>query len=86
MSTQKQVLGQIHSVDTGTVTIKVDKAETLNNLQVNQLLKIRSTNSGESIIALVSKIMRKAIETMDDESEGGDGGKSRQSSFNRHLV
>ena len=69
MNDQEQILGQIHSVDTGTVTIKVDKSETLNNLQVNQLLKIRSTNSGETIIALVSKIMRKAITSIDDESE-----------------
>ena len=69
MSNQGRILGQIHSVDTGTVTIKVDNEETLNNLQVNQLLKIRSTNSGESIIALVSKIMRKAIEVIDDEHE-----------------
>ena len=62
----KETLGTIQSVDTGTVTIHVDKEDTLNNLQINQLLKIRSTNSGEEIIALISKIMRKAVEVIDD--------------------
>ena len=64
-----QSLGQIQSVDTGTVTIKVGKEETLNNLQVNQLLKIRSTNSGEDIIGLINKIMRKSVEVNDAEND-----------------
>ena len=66
---EENSLGQIQSVDTGTVSIKIKKEETLNDLQVNQILTIRSTNSGESIIALISKIMRKAIESMDDDTQ-----------------
>lgn len=69
MSNQQEKLGTIQSVDTGTVTIQIEKEETLNNLQVNQLLTIRSTNSGEKIIALIGKIMRKAIETIEDKSQ-----------------
>lgn len=64
-----QKLGTIQSVDTGTVTIQIEKEEILNNLQVNQLLTIKSTNSGEITIALISKIMRRAIEAIDDESQ-----------------
>jgi len=64
---KEEELGTIQSVDTGTVTIQIQKEETLNNLQVNQLLRIRSTNSGENIIALISKIMRRAVEFLDDE-------------------
>lgn len=71
----EEKLGDIQSVDTGTVTIQIAKKETLNNLQVNQLLKIRSTNSGESIIALVNKIMRKAIEVADDEASDNEAEK-----------
>ena len=70
MNNQEQRLGQIQSVDTGTVTIKIEQEETFNNLQINQLLKIRSTNPGESIIALISKIMRKALEVLDQDDQG----------------
>ena len=64
-----QSLGQIQSVDTGTVTINISEEKTLNNLQVNQLLKIRSTNPGEDIIGLISKIMRKSVEADNEESQ-----------------
>ena len=66
---KKSILGQIQSVDTGTVSIKIQDKKTLNNLQVNQLLTIRSTNSGESIIALISKIMRKGVDPVDDGTQ-----------------
>lgn len=73
MTNTEKKLGEIQSVDTGTVVIKIEKEETLNNLQVNQLLQIRSTNTGESIIALISKIMRKAMgsEPLDDDDNEG---------------
>ncbi len=66
---QNQNLGKIQSVDTGTVTIQIYEEETLNNLQINQILKIQSTNSGEYIIALVNKIMRKAMQTTDGNEQ-----------------
>ena len=69
MSNTSKNLGTIQSVDTGTVAITISEANVLNNLQVNQLLKINSTNSGEHIIGLISKIMRKA-ESIDDNDNG----------------
>ena len=69
MNNQNEKMGIIQSVDTNTVIITIEEEEILNNLQVNQLLKIKSTNSGESIIALVSKIMRKAVNVIDGNSE-----------------
>lgn len=54
------VLGKIESVDTGTVVIKIDDDHILNSIQVNNLVSIRSTKTGESIISLVTKIMRKS--------------------------
>lgn len=53
-------LGKVESVDTGNVIIKVIEEQKLNSIQVNNLLRIRSTKTGESIIALVVKIMRKS--------------------------
>ena len=66
--TNDQELGKIQSVDTGTVTIQIDDDVLLDNLQINQLLRIRSTNTGESIVALISKIMRKSVGEIDNES------------------
>ena len=69
MGNQFGNLGSIQSVDTGTVMINIANEDILNNLQVNQLLRIRSTNSGESIIALISKIIRKVNGLADDNEE-----------------
>lgn len=64
------LIGKVQSVDTGNVSIKVDKEELLNNVQINQIVQIRSTKTGEKIIGLISKIMRKAIaDKIDDSSE-----------------
>ena len=57
---EQNPLGKVESVDTGNVIIKVIEEEKLNSIQVNNLLRIRSTKTGESIIALVVKIMRKS--------------------------
>ena len=68
-------LGRIQSVDTGTVSIQIKDEKILDNLQVNQLLYIESTNVGEKIIALINRIMRKStnqdeVETQDQEQPG----------------
>jgi DNA helicase HerA-like ATPase len=55
------IIGKVQSVDTGNITVKVDKEEWLNSVQVNQIMQIRSTKTGEKIIGLISKIMRKAV-------------------------
>ena len=62
---KKKPLGTVESVDTGNVIIKVIEEKSLNSIQVNNLLKIRSTKIGESIIGLVVKIMRKSSDKID---------------------
>jgi hypothetical protein len=66
------LIGEVQSVDTGNVSIKVDKEELLNNVQINQIVQIRSTKTGEKIIGLISKIMRKAVADKIDESSEPD--------------
>ncbi len=64
------LIGKVQSVDTGNISVKVDKEELLNSVQINQIVQIRSTKTGEKIIGLISKIMRKAVsEKIDDASE-----------------
>lgn len=69
MSTEV-LIGKVQSVDTGNISVKVDREELLNNVQVNQIVRIRSTNTGEKIIGMISKIMRKAVsDKIDGEDE-----------------
>lgn len=65
-------LGKVQSVDTGNVTVKVEYEELLNSVQVNHIIQIRSTKTGEKIIGLISKILRKALSEKIDESEDAD--------------
>ncbi len=66
----KDFIGKVQSVDTGNISVKVDKEELLNSVQINQIVQIRSTKTGEKIIGLISKIMRKAVsEKIDETSE-----------------
>lgn len=66
------LIGKVQSVDTGNISVKVDKEELLNSVQVNQIVQIRSTKTGEKIIGLISKIMRKAIADKIDENSEPD--------------
>lgn len=66
--TEESFIGKVQSVDTGNISVKVDKEELLNSVQINQIVQIRSTKTGEIIIGLISKIMRKAISDKIDES------------------
>ncbi len=64
------LIGKVQSVDTGNISVIVDKEELLNSVQINQIVQIRSTKTGEKIIGLISKIMRKAVsEKIDDVPE-----------------
>jgi uncharacterized protein len=64
------LIGKVQSVDTGNISVKVDKEELLNSVQINQIVQVRSTKTGEKIIGLISKIMRKAIaEKIDGQDE-----------------
>lgn len=65
-------LGKVQSVDTGNVTVLVENEELLNSVQVNQIIQIRSTKTGEKIIGLISKILRKALSAKIDENDDVD--------------
>lgn len=65
-------LGKVQSVDTGNITVLVESEELLNSVQVNQIIQIRSTKTGEKIIGLISKILRKALSVKIDENDDGD--------------
>lgn len=64
----ESLIGKVQSVDTGNVSVKVEKEDLLNSVQVNQIVQIRSTKTSEKIIGLVSKIMRKTVSDKADES------------------
>lgn len=61
MVIDSNLIGRIQSVDTGSATVQVCDESLLNSVQINQIVQVRSTKSGEKIIGLISKIMRRAI-------------------------
>lgn len=66
----KKPFGKVQSVDTSVVIVRVDDAEQLSKLQVNNFVAIRSSKSGQILIGMVSKIMRKFSSEIDfDEDE-----------------
>ncbi|MGI6394699.1 MAG: ATP-binding protein [bacterium] len=70
MSEKSNFIGKVQSVDTGSISVKVNNDCLLNSVQINQIVQIRSTKTGEKIIGLISKVMRKAIsEKIDEVSE-----------------
>lgn len=62
-------LGDVQSVDTATVVIRVTEAMLLSKLQVNHLVVIRSSKVGRCLIGLVNKIVRKHGEEIDTDGE-----------------
>ena len=63
-------IGNVQSIDTGCAVIRVNNESVLNEIQVNQIVKIRSTKTGEEIVGLISKIARRAIsEKIDTDSD-----------------
>jgi len=52
------VLGRVISVDTATVTVKVDNLEKLKRLQVNRLAILQSSRAGQKLVGIVQKITR----------------------------
>lgn len=63
------MIGKVQYVDTGNVTINIDKDELVNSVQVNQIVQVNSSKTGEKIIGLVTKILRKAS-PVDGEDDG----------------
>ncbi|MGU9982456.1 ATP-binding protein [Phreatobacter sp. HK31-P] len=58
-------LGCVISVDTATVTIRVDAIERLRKIQVNRLVVLQSSKAGQHLLGIVTRITRKA----DDQAE-----------------
>ena len=63
------MIGKVQYVDTGNVTINIDKDELVNSVQVNQIVQVNSSKTNEKIIGLVTKILRKAS-PVDGETDG----------------
>ena len=67
---EHELIGKVQSVDTGNISVKIKNEQLRNSVQINQIVQIRSTKTGEKIIGLISKILRKAIsEKIDEDSE-----------------
>jgi hypothetical protein len=58
--TDDEALGCVISVDTATVTIRVDSIERLRRIQVNRLTVLQSSRAGQHLIGIVTRITRKA--------------------------
>lgn len=63
------MIGKVQYVDTGNVTINIEKDELVNSVQVNQIVQVSSSKTREKIIGLVTKILRKAS-PVDGEDDG----------------
>lgn len=57
---QEDLIGVVESVDTASVIVSIDNDEKLRNLQVNHIIAIQSSKTGQHLIGLVSKIIRKS--------------------------
>ncbi len=55
----KEALGNVISVDTATVTVRVDDLERLKRLQVNRLVVLHSSKPGQHLIGIVVRITRR---------------------------
>ncbi len=64
-------IGVVQSVDTGTVVVRVTEEAQLSMLQVNHMVTIRASMPGQTLIGMVSKIMRKYGDEA-DLAEGED--------------
>ncbi len=67
MRNKNKLIGKVQYVDTGSIIIKVDDENILNDIQVNQIIKIQSTKTNEDIMGTVSKIIRKCFDLKDSE-------------------
>jgi len=63
-------IGSVYSVDTGTVLVGVSDLNALRKLQVNHLIVLRSYRSGQHLIGMIDKIMRKALVGVNEDDDG----------------
>jgi len=61
-------IGVVESVDTSSVIIKVEKEDILKQIQVNQLVVLRSSKAGQHLIGIIDKITR-TINVLDEEQQ-----------------
>ena len=57
----KDAIGTVYSVDTGTILVTVSDDEQLRIVQVNHLVALRSSKAGQHLIGLINKITRKTL-------------------------
>lgn len=67
--TAKDSVGTVFSVDSGTLVIRIEKIEELRKLQINQLVAIRSSKTGQHMIGMINRITRKAITNEENDNE-----------------
>ena len=66
---EMQAFGRVQSVDTATVIVQVEDTAQLSKLQVNHLVAIRASKVGQVLIGMVSKIMRKYGDELENTGE-----------------
>jgi len=64
-----QSIGTVYSVDTSTLVIKIEDLDKLRRLQVNHLVAIKSSKSGQFLIGIINRITRKQF---DDQTENNE--------------
>ena len=65
-----QSIGTVFSVDTSTLVIKIEDLDKLRRLQVNHLVAIKSSKSGQYLIGIIHRITRKQSEEVNAEAIG----------------
>jgi hypothetical protein len=81
-----EALGTVLSVDTATVVIKVADIDKLRRMQVNRLIVLQSSKSGQHLIGLVQKITRSSTEKEQTGEKEADEIEIPVLSFQLNLV
>lgn len=63
------LIGNVIAVDTSSVVVKVENEDVLSEIQVNNLIAIKASKQRQTLIGMVSKIIRKFSEMLDDSDE-----------------
>lgn len=62
-------IGMVEAVDTTSVHVKVENDKVLSSIKVNNLVVIQASKERQTLIGMVSKIVRKYNELIDDNDE-----------------
>ena len=63
------LIGNVIAVDTSSVVVKVENEDVLSEIQVNNLVAIKASKQRQTLIGMVSKIIRKFSEILEDSDE-----------------